>query len=65
MAESWFPAMCERWVYIFRGFTEMRASPGVLLIPPSRSIGTAIEGLLIVWLSWTSDDLHNAIRWLP
>jgi hypothetical protein len=49
----------------FRAFTEMRASPGVLLIPPSRSIGAAIEGLLIVWLSWSFDDLYNAIRWLP
>jgi hypothetical protein len=36
-----------------------------LLIPPSRSIGAAIEGPLIVWLSWSIDDLYNAIRWLP
>jgi hypothetical protein len=49
----------------FRGFTKMRASPGVLLIPPSGSIGAAIEGLLIVWLNWSSGELHNTIRWLP
>jgi hypothetical protein len=40
-------------------------SPGVLLIPSSRSIGAAIEGLLIVWLTWTPEDLRNQVRWLP
>ena len=40
-------------------------SPGVLLVPSSRSIGAAIEGLLIVWLTWTPEDLRNQARWLP
>jgi hypothetical protein len=31
----------------FRQFTADRESPGVLLIPSSRSIGVAIEGLLL------------------
>ena len=46
-------------------FVMRRDSPGVLLIPSSRSIGAAIEGLLIVWLTWTPDELRNQARWLP
>jgi hypothetical protein len=49
----------------FHGFAATRESPGVLLIPSSRSIGAAIEGLLFVWLNWTPDDFHNWVRWLP
>jgi hypothetical protein len=49
----------------FRGFIALRDSPGVLLIPSSRSIGAAIEGLLFVWLNWTPEDLRNQVRWLP
>ena len=49
----------------FHDFVLRHESPGVLLIPSSRSIGAAIKGLLLVWLSWTPDDLHNRIRWLP
>ncbi len=36
----------------FQNFVTSRESPGVLLIPSSRSIGAAIEGLLFVWLNW-------------
>jgi hypothetical protein len=46
-------------------FVMRRDSPGVLLIPSSRSIGTAIEGPLIVWLTWTPEELRNQARWLP
>jgi len=46
-------------------FVMRRDSPGVQLIPSSRSIGAAIEGLLIVWLTWTPEDLRNQARWLP
>jgi len=49
----------------FQGFIATQASPGVLLIPSSRSIGAAIEGILFVWLNWTPEDLRNRIRWLP
>jgi hypothetical protein len=49
----------------FRDFTATRESPGVLLIPSSRSIGAAIEGLLLVWLYWTPEDLRNRVSWLP
>jgi hypothetical protein len=49
----------------FQGFVATRESPGVLLIPSSRSIGAAIEGLLFVWLNWTPADLHNRVQWLP
>jgi hypothetical protein len=49
----------------FQGFVATHESPGVLLIPSSRSIGAAIEGLLFVWLNWTADDLHNRVQWLP
>jgi hypothetical protein len=46
-------------------FVTHRDSPGVLLIPSSRSIGAAIEGILIVWLTWMPEDLRNQARWLP
>lgn len=49
----------------FREFVATHESPGVLLIPSSRSIGAAIEGLLFAWLNWTPDDLHNRVQWLP
>jgi hypothetical protein len=32
----------------FQDFVARRDSPGVLLVPSTRSIGAAIEGLLIV-----------------
>ena len=49
----------------FQNFVTTRESPGVLLIPSSRSIGAAIEGLLFVWLNWTPEDLRNRVSWLP
>ena len=49
----------------FEGFVAASESPGVLLIPSSRSIGAAIEGLLFVWLNWTPEDLCNRVQWLP
>jgi Domain of unknown function (DUF5615) len=49
----------------FDRFIAQRESPGVLLIPSRRSIGAVIEGLLLVWLSWSPEDLHNQVRWIP
>jgi len=49
----------------FQKFIATRESPGVLLIPSSRSIGAAIEGLLFVWLNWAPEDLRNRVSWLP
>jgi hypothetical protein len=49
----------------FRDFLAARDSPGVLLIPSSRSIGAVIEGILFVWLIWTPEDLRNRVSWLP
>jgi hypothetical protein len=49
----------------FELFIGERDSPGLLLIPSNRPIGTAIEGLLMVWLNWSPDELRNLIRWLP
>jgi hypothetical protein len=46
-------------------FTEQRESPGVLLIPSSRSIGEAIEGLLVLWITLAPTDLRNQARWIP
>ena len=40
-------------------------SPGILLIPSRRPISSVIEGLLIVWLTWTPEDLRNQARWIP
>jgi len=49
----------------FRDFVAEHESPGVVQVPSSRSIGAAIEGLLIVWLSWSPDDLRDQMWWLP
>ena len=49
----------------FERFIGQRDSPGVVLIPKFRSIGSAIEGLLFVWLEWSAEDMRNQIRWLP
>lgn len=49
----------------FDGFIALRDSPGALLIPSTRSIGDAIDGLFFVWLNWTPDELRNTVRWLP
>jgi len=49
----------------FARFVVEHESPGMLLVPSSRSIGTVIEGLLLVWLTWTPEDLRNQARWLP
>ena len=29
-----------------------------------RGTGAAIEGILMVWLTWAPDDLRNQVRWL-
>lgn len=49
----------------FGNFIALRESPGILLIPSTRSIGAAIDGLFFAWLNWTPDDLRNRVRWLP
>jgi hypothetical protein len=49
----------------FNAFIASQPSPGVLLVPSSRSIGASIEGLLIVWRAWSADDIRNRILWLP
>ncbi len=49
----------------FFAFVASNESPGVLIVPSTRSIGAAIEGVLFVWQNWTPDDLRNQAKWLP
>ena len=49
----------------FDQFIQHQESPGLLLVHSPRSIGSVIEGLLLVWMTWTEEDLHNRVRWLP
>src|SRR5436190_9222691 len=49
----------------FEHFVAFHESPGLLLIPFTRSTGAVIEGLLKVWLTWPAEDMRNQIRWLP
>jgi len=49
----------------FAAFVAGRASPGVILIPASVMIGGAIEELLMMWRSWSAEDIENQIWWLP
>jgi hypothetical protein len=46
----------------FAKFIAHGESPGLILIPSSRSFGSVIEGLLLVWLNWTPEqfELHRA-----
>jgi hypothetical protein len=49
----------------FAEFIAHGESPGLILIPSSRSFGSVIEGLLLVWLNWTPEQLRNQAVWLP
>lgn len=49
----------------FAQFIQTQDSPGLLLVRSQRSIGSVIDGLLLVWISWAEDDLRNKARWLP
>jgi hypothetical protein len=48
----------------FAAFVATRSSPGVILIPSRVTVGEAIERLLMVWLSWASEDIENQVWWL-
>ena len=49
----------------FADFIQQQESPGLLLIPSQRPIGNVIEGLLLVWMTWTEEEFLNRVRWLP
>jgi hypothetical protein len=49
LAGFWLRAMSELQ------FVAERESPGALLIPPSRLTGAVIDGILMVWLTWTPE----------
>ncbi len=49
----------------FEQFVERADSPGLILVPSSRSLSGIIEGLLLVWREWTPDQLRNQAWWLP
>jgi hypothetical protein len=49
----------------FAQFIQLQKSPGLLLVHSRRPIGSVIEGLLLLWMTWTEDDLGNRARWLP
>jgi hypothetical protein len=49
----------------FEQFIQTQESPGLLLVHAQRPIGTVIEGLLLVWMTWTEEELRNRARWLP
>jgi hypothetical protein len=49
----------------FAEFIAHEESPGLILIPSSRSIGPVIEGLLLVWSHWMPDQFRNRGVWLP
>ena len=49
----------------FGQFIRFQASPGLLLVHSRRQIGSVIEGLLLVWMTWAEEDLRNKALWLP
>jgi hypothetical protein len=44
---------------------EGKYSPGVLLVPQSLDVGTAIEELLLIWLASGASEWDNRLEWLP
>lgn len=38
---------------------------GVLLIPQTLEIGTAIEELLLIWIASEASEWENRLQWLP
>ena len=40
-------------------------SAGVFLVPQSLDVGTAIDELLLIWLSSEASEWENRIEWLP
>jgi hypothetical protein len=50
----------------FRAFTKTgKYSAGVLLVPQSLDVGTAIEDVLLIWLASEASEWENRLRWLP
>jgi hypothetical protein len=49
----------------FCDFIKENASPGLILVRQNRSIASVVEGIFLVWSTWTADGLRNSIRWLP
>ena len=49
----------------FAAFVAGRSSPGVILTPARVTIAGAIEELLMMWRSWSAEDIENQIWWLP
>ena len=50
----------------FRAFRDTgRFSPGVFLIPQSLNLATAIDELLIIWLTSDAAEWENRLVWLP
>lgn len=50
----------------FRAFRDGgRQSAGVLLVPQTLEIGTAIEELMLIWIASEASDWENRLQWLP
>ena len=49
----------------FEHFIQTQECPGLLLARLTTTIGSVIEGLLLVWMTWTEDELRKRPRSLP
>ncbi len=50
----------------FRTFrSDGKHSAGVLLVPQSLDVGTAIEEILLIWLASEALEWENRLEWLP
>jgi hypothetical protein len=65
MGVYWFHETSQRWRRSSLASLRNMSLPGLLLVPSRRSIGAVIDGLLLVWVTWTPEDLRNQARWLP
>lgn len=49
----------------FAQFLQNNSSPGVIIISQDLDIGTAIEGLLIIWAASVTEEWRNQLGFLP
>jgi hypothetical protein len=40
-------------------------SPGLLLVPQGRQIGSVIETIVLIWIASQADEWSNRMAWIP
>jgi hypothetical protein len=62
--ESSFLAIKKQMPRHFGEFVEAHESPGVIIVPQSVRISTAVEELIVIWRDASDQELRNRLRWV-